>query len=203
MMEKTRRCTKCGETKPLEMFPVVDSARGYRRHWCALCESQRKVDYYNANHTEIREKQKSARAGKRTKRDLTAAQLAERNLWQRIYREKHKAMVMEAYGNKCACCGETEPFFLSIDHVNNDGFMARKHKLHPTDTLNFYRWLVKNDFPKDFQILCMNCNFGKARNGGVCPHLEPSTTIPSGSTAQAIGAGSAPRPESCQGEDIV
>jgi hypothetical protein len=95
-------------------------------------------------------------------------------------------MVMNAYGNACACCGETTPKFLTIDHIHNDGASARKEKLHPKDSYGFYRWLVKNKFPKEFQILCMNCNFGKSRNNGVCPHQESSTTIPRGSTAKRL-----------------
>ena len=29
--------------------------------------------------------------------------------------------VLDHYGRACSCCGETEPAFLTIDHVNNDG----------------------------------------------------------------------------------
>jgi len=33
------------------------------------------------------------------------------------------------------------------------------------------KWIIKNDFPKYFQILCHNCNAAKAypRNKGKCP----------------------------------
>jgi hypothetical protein len=37
------------------------------------------------------------------------------------------------------------------------------------DNVALYRWLVKNNFPKEFQILCHNCNFAKFRLG-TCPH---------------------------------
>jgi hypothetical protein len=29
---------------------------------------------------------------------------------------------------------------------------------------------VKQGFPDGFQTLCFNCNVGKYKNGGVCPH---------------------------------
>jgi hypothetical protein len=32
----------------------------------------------------------------------------------------------------------------------------------------FYRWLITNNFPDDFQILCHNCNYAKSHGG--CPH---------------------------------
>jgi len=73
-------------------------------------------------------------------------------------------------GYKCACCGETEPKFLSIDHINNDGAKhKREFNLRTGDEV--YRWLVKNGFPPGFQVLCMNCNWGKRFNGNVCPHV--------------------------------
>lgn len=82
-----------------------------------------------------------------------------------ILYNRNKELVYKHYGNKCKCCGETNPLFLSIDHINNDGSHHRK-----TFSISLSTWLVHNNFPKDFQLLCYNCNMGKARNGGVCPH---------------------------------
>lgn len=79
--------------------------------------------------------------------------------------------VFKAYGGfKCACCGEREPAFLSIDHVNNDGASMRKSGVHGRGGTQFYQWLRRQGFPAGFQVLCMNCNVGKHRNGGICPH---------------------------------
>jgi hypothetical protein len=78
--------------------------------------------------------------------------------------------VFAAYGGHvCNCCGETEPMFLSIDHVHNDGAKERKSGLYTNGT-GFYTWLRKNKFPPGYQVLCMNCQIGKHKNGGVCPH---------------------------------
>jgi len=79
--------------------------------------------------------------------------------------------VFAAYGGyTCACCGETEPKFLSIDHINNDGGEERRSGLYSSSGTAFYLWLRKNAFPPGYQVLCMNCQVGKHRNGGVCPH---------------------------------
>lgn len=79
--------------------------------------------------------------------------------------------VFAAYGGRiCACCGETQPMFLGIDHVENDGAELRKRGVQPRGGTQFYQWLRKNGFPSGYQVLCMNCNIGKHRNGGVCPH---------------------------------
>lgn len=87
-------------------------------------------------------------------------------------RQATKQKVFDYYGGKCACCGETERGFLTIDHVNNDG--ANQRKTLPSDRLP--AWLVRNGFPEGYQILCWNCNCGRANNGGVCPHHKPVTS---------------------------
>ena len=96
--------------------------------------------------------------------------------------QRLKNLCYEAYGgHRCACCGETEQMFLTIDHMNNDGAEHRRQVvgLKRGGGKKIYSWLIANNFPSGFQILCMNCNWGKARNGGVCPHKasEGSTII--------------------------
>ena len=81
------------------------------------------------------------------------------------YRENYRGKVINAYGGKCVCCGETEPHFLSIDHIDGGG---RAHRREIGNHL--YQWLIKNNFPKDnFQLLCYNCNCAKG-HFGECPH---------------------------------
>ena len=77
--------------------------------------------------------------------------------------------IMQAYGNACACCGEMEPMFLSLDHVQNNG---ANHRREVGTGTKFFEWVVNNNYPDTLQILCANCNTGKHRNGGVCPHQE-------------------------------
>src|SRR5690348_13095655 len=76
-----------------------------------------------------------------------------------------KAEVISEYGEVCACCGEGQIDFLTMDHVNNDGKHHRRQEHN-----KLYRWLKKNGFPKEnFQVLCMNCSWAKRINGK-CPH---------------------------------
>lgn len=86
-----------------------------------------------------------------------------------------KLYVVEAYGGKCSCCDEADPYFMTIDHVYGGG---RKHfsEINAKGS-DFYRWLKKNDFPKDdYRLLCYNCNcsFG---NYGYCPHNTNNKTL--------------------------
>lgn len=82
---------------------------------------------------------------------------------------KVKDKVYERYGGySCFCCGETIKEFLTLDHKNNDGSKHRREL--GSAVVNLYRWITKNDFPPLFQVACYNCNSGRHRNGGVCPH---------------------------------
>jgi hypothetical protein len=77
-------------------------------------------------------------------------------------------LILDHYGHVCACCGEATEGFLTIDHIENDGSVHRA-----VIRQSLYPWLLKHNFPDGFQTLCYNCNCGKARNGGVCPHKQP------------------------------
>jgi hypothetical protein len=70
---------------------------------------------------------------------------------------------------KCNCCGITGIYFLCIDHINDDGNKIRGKKQTFTGEI-FYRWIVKNNFPNDLQVLCYNCNNAKHWNNNICPH---------------------------------
>lgn len=87
-------------------------------------------------------------------------------------RQRYKTIVFEYYGNKCACCGETNRKFLTIDHINNNGNIHRKEHKNQFGGFKIAKWIVDNDFPPGFQILCWNCNCGKRMNNGICPHKE-------------------------------
>ena len=93
-------------------------------------------------------------------------------------RKERRIKVIKHYGNECACCGEKELYFLSIDHVNEDGakhraeIMGSAAKGRRIGSTIFYRWLERNNFPDGFQVLCHNCNMGKHMNGGICPHKD-------------------------------
>lgn len=84
--------------------------------------------------------------------------------------QKLKMEVLIYYGGnppKCACCGESHVEFLSIDHIKDEGNVHRR-KIGRGRL--FYHWLIKNNFPKGYQVLCRNCNWAKSHGG--CPHKE-------------------------------
>lgn len=88
---------------------------------------------------------------------------------QKEYQLKIKLKVFKAYsGNivQCECCSEQEIKFLSIDHIQGGG---TKHKAE-IGSHKIYFWLINNNFPKGYRVLCHNCNQAIGFFGE-CPHL--------------------------------
>lgn len=79
------------------------------------------------------------------------------------YRTEWKKKVFDHYGRSCLCCGENHLSMLTLDHVN--GLPGKR-----LAGVVFYRLLVKNNFPKDIQVLCHNCNQSKYALGS-CEHF--------------------------------
>jgi hypothetical protein len=140
--------------------------------------NQRMRDWREANREQSREHAREWRNRKLAKgspEEVAAIRKAESERTQRA-QAVCRAQVFEAYGGyKCNCCGETEPLFLSIDHIDNNGAEERKSGQYAGSGYSFYRWLRKSGFPPGYQVLCMNCNTGKHKNGGVCPHHTSSS----------------------------
>lgn len=89
-------------------------------------------------------------------------EIAER---QRVRLLDYKTQVVNAYGGGCRCCGEKNIVFLTVEHIKKNG---KEHRRKVGG--NFYYYLVKNGFPREYLcILCMNCNWAE-RNGFRCPH---------------------------------
>lgn len=89
---------------------------------------------------------------------------------QRNLRREERIRVIDHYSMgemRCACCGENEMKFLSLDHIKGGGYQERLK--NPKTQL--YRSIINRGFPAGFQILCHNCNMAKGLYG-VCPHNE-------------------------------
>lgn len=85
----------------------------------------------------------------------------------RSWRADLRSELINGYGGKCECCGESEHTFLTIDHRLGGGNL---HVRMLGGNYKLYLELKKQGWPKDlFRLLCWNCNFA-TRRGNSCPH---------------------------------
>jgi hypothetical protein len=103
-------------------------------------------------------------------RDARAEAARQRN-------EARRARMIAAYGGGCACCGITEPTFLTLDHANGGGASERRAVNSGRSRGSNDRIIVRLEregWPQDgrYRILCWNCQWGW-RMGG-CPHQRAS-----------------------------
>jgi hypothetical protein len=149
-MTLTKHCLGCDQDLPLTEF--YDKWK-----WCKEC-------------------------GKTRRRPITANPPALRAATQR-YRAKHpervkeqrrrynataRARLLAAYGGRCACCGESTPEFLTLDHIHGIPDHHRRNGKRISGTL-LYSLVLREGCPDDYQLLCWNCNAAKSYYG-VCPH---------------------------------
>jgi hypothetical protein len=74
--------------------------------------------------------------------------------------------VLEHYGGRCVCCGEAHFEFLAIDHTDGGG---EAHRAVVGQGSLMVDWIIENEFPSNFRILCHNCNQAMGYYGR-CPH---------------------------------
>lgn len=98
-------------------------------------------------------------------RAYRTAHLEERRAADRIRRAAKKKFVIDKYGGKCACCGESRIEFMSIDHI----YGGRKKRQGETGS-RFYQTLLREPYsPDKYRVLCYNCNLSLGHLG-YCPH---------------------------------
>ena len=93
-------------------------------------------------------------------RDRGRARLKARN-------DEIKAIIFGFYSNGsyvCECCAFSYYDLLVIDHINGGGNQQRK-LLKVNSGTTFYRWLLKNQCPDGYQVLCWHCNVSKWNRG--------------------------------------
>jgi len=127
---------------------------------------QKRREYYQAN------------------RDTILAKLREKSLCL-------KKEVMAHYGGRCACCGESNIEFLTIDHANGDG---RLHRAVVGKGKLMYADIKRRGFPDDqgYRVLCLNCNTSLGFNG-YCPHDKAMRQIVDKTPGKHTGRKGRPR----------
>ena len=138
------QCWKCGSSDRKEGYAVCEDCLGLQRKYEAASKAHNPELYKNRH----------------LRRD------------NRADNRRLKQAVMDIYGGKCACCGEAEITFLTIDHVYGGGKQDRASR----SAKNIYPEIRRLGHREDkYQVLCFNCNSGLYLHGGTCPHSTKTT----------------------------
>lgn len=155
-----KACSTCEIVKPLADFWRERSKPDGRKARCAACSLISNKTSYDKNPASRVASTAKWRANNPRRFN---AYMAER-------RQRIKADLVAGYGGKCTCCGETAIEFLTLEHLHGGGRAHRRSK----DSLAIFNEVIRAGFPKEYTILCMNCNFAK-RYGKECPHVTTGT----------------------------
>ncbi|MBW2645112.1 MAG: hypothetical protein JRE23_02835 [Deltaproteobacteria bacterium] len=155
-------CTKCGIEKPIDDFYSNQRKKDGHHTICKMCHTE---DVRKRYHKKYKHDPEYKKRRDQYSHDWHLKNKEKNNARVAKDRRDKRMKCIEHYGGKCACCGESHYEFLAIDHINGGG---RVHRAS-LGTKSFHRWLIKNNFPEGFRVLCHNCNqsFGLY---GYCPH---------------------------------
>ena len=133
-----KKCTKCGDPKPLDQFNIDAGHRDGHRSECQACERTRRKTYRSKNKKQLAKQHKTWR--ERSKKHLAAWQ---REYYKRpgTYRGQRNSQLQRKYGitieqyermnktqrGRCGVCGKREtavapngkPRGLSVDHCHS------------------------------------------------------------------------------------
>lgn len=167
-MQDIKTCNVCGTPKPITNFPIYQTQRlqdgtltTKRRAACRMCTR-------NKREVNGRCRLCTRPTTKKVCDDCNKKQCD--NGVKR--RESDRLSCFEHYGVTCACCGQPNLDYLTIDHVQGGG---SEHK-RQLGWGHLPGWLRRNNYPAGFQTLCYNCNCAKGKLG-YCPHKGPESGV--------------------------
>jgi len=148
IVDGKKPCSRCKQHLPVNAFDITVYSKTGLMSRCKSCRHEAAV-INNAKYRKQRRK------------------------YRKVYDRMRRIDILNHYSNnepKCICCGEREIDFLALDHIDGGG---NKHRREILKKCNMSAWIIKNNYPPIFQILCHNCNMAKGFYG-VCPHQKKS-----------------------------
>ena len=170
---RMKTCSQCEYAKPSTEYYTDKTKADLKRPCCKLCDNLRMKEYRKTNAHKVvfnpyqKEWQRQYRKTDKYKEFRRKEQIA-----RRIRAKERKQAVIELLGGKCECCDITDYHFLSLDHINNDGYMDREHRKNRINTYLLYKKILDGEYSRKLRILCFNCNIARQHNGGECPHKQ-------------------------------
>ena len=169
-------CPRCSE--PNKSFYKMSRSRDGLSYICKDCTNKEKYERSAAKLSGTYVKKPSGKKAlteeekqrRRTELAVYSKEYRKTNaeklsILKRTYNDNLKVEGILRYGSICTCCGESNPLFLTIEHINGRNKSIKKR----TGKREWAR-LKSLGWPKeDITLLCFNCNCAKGAYGS-CPH---------------------------------
>lgn len=141
-MSSEKLCRRCRAFKLHNCFRKDMRLHDGLNSWCKQCIRDWKRGRYHERRDEIK-------------------------IQMRLFRSSLKKEMIDAYGGRCSCCGETAVEFMTLEHLNHDG---KEHRKSFRSSQSTWADLRRRGWPKEgYTVMCMNCNWAR-RHGKECPH---------------------------------
>jgi hypothetical protein len=154
-------CSTCTNKLDYSYFYKSNNTKDGFRYECKSCVKQKSLKRNTCIKTENTEAVQKKRETNKQWYIKNKERIRAKSKYNHIQQRKR---CITHYGAACACCGESTYEFLVIDHINGGGNKQRKEGI-----TKISRWLIANNFPEGFRILCHNCNSALGAYG-YCPH---------------------------------
>ena len=164
---KTKRCTKCKETKKVEEFSKDASCKDGLHWWCKECirqynqrpEQKERVRQYQQRpeREEYRRQYYQRPEVKEHRRQYRQRPEVKEHKRQHSQRpESPRSQIIQLYGGQCFSCDNPHYGFLEIDHIFGSGTQHRKECGSPY--LMYKAILAEGYRPDKYRVLCKACN---------------------------------------------
>lgn len=165
-----RRCSRCGEAKPIEEFPMKIRSRGLRRVWCRDCCRAYGREHYRRNRSVYLAK---AQRRRQVERPRIRA-------WIDDYLRQHP----------CVDCGESRIAVLDFDHRDRS-----QKELTVAELAGLMTWSRLRSEIEKCDVRCANCHrrrtaeqFGWTKARGVAINAAEVRPGLSGRYSRPVGA---------------
>jgi hypothetical protein len=155
-----KTCSKCGETKSLNLFSIKTCTKdGYQGH-CKSCAASYQIEWHQAN--------KSWRGPQIKKRK------------ERLRNQNRVKLVTYLQYHPCVDCGETDPIVLQFDHIKGDKERNISEMVSAGET-----WYAIVLEIRKCQVRCANCHLKATAQRGNFYKTRKEFQLPNGATGSA------------------
>lgn len=163
-----RKCKKCGIKSIKEFTPIIQPNRYgelYTVYRCKACRNLKAREQKAKDPKKQHAQTNKWRKANRGKARAIVKKCYDKNCHNYLSHSRDMTLarrwsVLDRYSNskrECSLCQENHWELLVVDHIKGGG---TKHRKEVTGLgSSFYIWIINNQYPDGYRVLCHNCNF--------------------------------------------